>query len=38
MIDGIAVFGMKVLVPDAGHFPQVEQPGVFFTAVREFLK
>lgn len=27
-----------VLVPDAGHFPQVERPDVFFSAVEGFLK
>jgi proline iminopeptidase len=27
-----------VLVPEAGHFPQVERTDVFFSAVEEFLK
>ncbi|MDQ5870943.1 MAG: alpha/beta hydrolase [Acidobacteriota bacterium] len=27
-----------VLVPEAGHFPQVERPDVFFPAVEAFLK
>jgi pimeloyl-ACP methyl ester carboxylesterase len=27
-----------VLVPEAGHFPQVERPDVFFPAVEGFLK
>jgi proline iminopeptidase len=27
-----------LLVPEAGHFPQVERPDVFFPAVEEFLK
>jgi proline iminopeptidase len=30
--------GRLVLVPHAGHFPQVEQPELFFSAVREFLR
>jgi proline iminopeptidase len=29
--------GRLVLLPKAGHFPQVENPDVFFTALREFL-
>lgn len=30
--------GRLVLVPDAGHFPQVEQPEIFFSTVRAFLQ
>ena len=26
-----------VLIPNAGHYPQVEQPGLFFEAIRRFL-
>ena len=27
-----------VLIPEAGHFPQVERPDAFFSAVEEFLR
>jgi pimeloyl-ACP methyl ester carboxylesterase len=34
---GDAVHAEVVMVPDAGHYPQSQQPGVTTDAVRRFL-